>query len=380
LEPRVSVATSGSRRDQSFGAFVLGTSERIDQVRAHVALQAGNSWTLAFGGDGERRTGRFEGSVPAQDHDVGPDARTVVFTSRIPGTRAGMFAEADWWAIQNVRVTAGLRADRSTLTDRWTADPRLAAAWRPSPGVTLTAAWGIYHQVPSPLLYEPEVGDTTLGPMRASHWIAGAQVGGAGVLLRVEAYVKRYAELAQETRSYGVAAHGRGSSRGLDVFFRWPSIDGFSGRTSHGFIRARRTDPDAGVVARSPFDISHTSTTVLEQSFGAAWSVAAAYRTATGRPFTQVIDASYSAPDDVWVPQYGAPMAERLPGFRRLDFSASHLRSFLGRDLTVLFVGITNALDRENLHGYRYSADYQTRTPVRSQFRRSVYFGASVTF
>ncbi len=375
----MAAATAGAHREQSFGVFALETADRINQVRAHAAFVPVPGWSVTVGGEREERRAEFSGSVPDEDYDIAPDARRVVFSSQVTGERFGVFAEADIWAFDRLRMTAGIRADHSTLGDRWTADPRLAAAFRITNGATVTAAWGQYHQVPAPMFYEPTIGDRALGPMRATHWILGGQLGNDGVLLRIEGYLKAYRQLAQWTRSYDVAHDGTGTSRGLDVFLRWPAFAGITGRTAHSFIRARRTDPDAGIMARSPFDVSHVSSTVIERGFGRL-RMAAAYRSATGRPYTSVVGATHDPAQDVWVPHYGPPMAERLPDFKRLDLSTSYLTSFFGRDFTVLFVGVTNAMDRENLYDYRYNADYSERIPIRSQFKRSVYFGGSVTF
>jgi hypothetical protein len=46
--------------------------------------------------------------------------------------------------------------------------------------------------------------------------------------------------------------------------------------------------------------------------------------------------------------------------------------------LLVLFAAANNLFDRKNVHDYRYDATYSTRTAVRSQFKRSIYFGASI--
>ncbi|MGH7577296.1 MAG: TonB-dependent receptor plug domain-containing protein, partial [Longimicrobiales bacterium] len=380
VRPSISVSTAGAGREQSFGVFVLEATERVDQLRAHAAIETSSGWTFTAGADLERRTSRFRGSLPEDDHDVEPGAPRSSFDSRIRGERVGTFAEADASASGRLRVTAGARADHSSLTGRWTLDPRLAAAYRLTGAITVTGAWGMYHQAPAPFFFEPDVGDPALGPMRAVHWILGAQAGSGELLLRTEAYVKTYRDLAQWTRSNDVARGGTGSSRGVDLFLRWPAIGGFGGRAAYSWIRARRTDPDAGIEARSPFEVSRVGSIVLEQRFGSSWTVASAYRASTGRPVTPVLSATHDVERDIWVPEYGEPMAERLPDFRRLDLSVSRLLSITGADLTVLFLGLTNALDRENLFGYRYSEDYTERIPVRSQFKRSIYFGASITF
>ncbi|MGH7470081.1 MAG: TonB-dependent receptor domain-containing protein, partial [Longimicrobiales bacterium] len=219
-----------------------------------------------------------------------------------------------------------------------------------------------------------------LGPMRAEHRILGLQLGGGPFMARLEAFGKTYRDLAQETRENQVISGGTGRSRGLDVFVRWPAFAGISGRMSYSYIHARRTDPNTLILARSPFDITHVMTSVLERRFGPAWAVSLALRAATGRPFTPITSARFDSARAVWEPAYGAPNSERLPSFQRVDVSMSRLIPLPGQRLLVVFVAANNLFDRINVHDYRYDATYQARTPVRSQFKRSIYFGASVTF
>lgn len=58
------------------------------------------------------------------------------------------------------------------------------------------------------------------------------------------------------------------------------------------------------------------------------WTVRAAYRYATGRPFTDVVDATFDPEADVFVPEFGDPYVERhdMFEFKRVG-SASGRRS-----------------------------------------------------
>ncbi len=380
MRPSAGVSTSGSRRQRSFGAFRLDMDERYDEVRAHAEIGMGAHATLTVGGELERRRSTVAGSVPEQDYDNRPGARRRLFESEVTGTRHGAFAELDWQPGERLRLIGGLRSDRSDLNDERSWDPRLSAAFQLSEAAVLTAAWGLYHQTAGPLFYEGTIGGRSVPPMRAEHRVLGVQLGADDVSLRIEAYDKRYRDLALRTRGYDVVTAGTGSSRGVDVFARPPAFLGLRTRMSLSLIRARRTDPDAGIVARSPYDISRGSTVVVERDFGPSWKTSLAWRSASGQPFTGVVGAVRDTTQDVWVPAYGPPMGERLPAFRRMDLSASRLLSVFGSDLTVLFVGVTNVFDRDNVHSYRYSRDYTKRLPVRSQFKRSIYFGASISF
>jgi hypothetical protein len=117
----------------------------------------------------------------------------------------------------------------------------------------------------------------------------------------------------------------------------------------------------------------------VEKRWPAFIMTSAAYRHATGRPFTPVVSATFDPQRSAWTPTCGAPMSERLPSFHRLDLSGSILRRF-GPVQSVVFYTLSNALDRENVHTYRYSPDYSRRVPVRSLFNRSHYFGFALTW
>jgi hypothetical protein len=68
-------------------------------------------------------------------------------------------------------------------------------------------------------------------------------------------------------------------------------------------------------------------------------------------------------------------MSERLPSFRRIDVSVSHVRQYANGLMQVVFASLSNVLDRENVASYYYSPDYSTRHSTPGIFNRSVYFG-----
>lgn len=374
------LATSGSRKDEDFGAFRLEREDRLTQARAKAEAPLGRGISLAAGTELEHRTADLAGSIPAHSHDNAPGAATTVFSSDRSGTRLGAFGEVEAQPSNALRILLGLRADRSTFTGRVTADPRLSATWRPATHLTLTAAWGVFHQVPDPLLFEPALGDPTLPAMSARHLIAGATWDDGTRLVRVEAYRKRYDSLAAQTRDGITRGGGTGAATGVDLFVKeqFPLLD-LDARMAYSFIRSERTDPDSGGLAPSPFDVTHTLNVVLNRGFGDWLETGVAYRAATGVPFTPVQGATLDRERDLWRPVYGVPMSERLPTYTRLDLSVTVLRSLWAGNLTVLFVSVMNSLDRANVREYRYSADYSERIPLKTPFPRTIYFGVTTT-
>ncbi|WP_420635712.1 TonB-dependent receptor [Candidatus Palauibacter sp.] len=374
------VATSGSRKDEDFGAFRLERDDRLTQARAKIEVPVRQGLSLAAGAELEHRDADLAGSVPVASHDNAPDAATTVFSSRESGARLGGFGEIELQPSNVLRLLIGMRADRSTFTGRTTLDPRLSATWRPTDQLTLTAAWGVFHQIPDPLLFEPTLGDPSLPAMSARHWIGGATWDDGTRLVRVEAYRKRYNSLAARTRDGFTRGGGTGNATGLDVFVKEDlAFLGLDGRIAYSFIRSERTDPDSGRLAPSPFDATHTLNLVLNRGFGGWLDVGVAYRAATGVPFTPVAGAAFDRDRGLWQPVYGAPMSERLPSYARVDLSASVLRSFWRDNITVFFVSMMNSLDRSNVREYRYSRDYSERVPLKTPFPRSIYFGVTTT-
>jgi hypothetical protein len=300
-----------------------------------------------------------------------------VLRRSVDGVRIGAFAQTDWSVRDRVRVVTGVRTDRSDLTDDFTIDPRISLAVKLHDNAALTAAAGDYHQLPDPALFEIALdADVALGAMRARHAVLGAQLeNAADAMLRVELYRKTYHDLVQLRRDRTLSLAGTGSSSGIDIFARTGGM-----RLSYSWLQARRSDPDTDMVARSPYDISHVITLIGERTLLFDIDASVALRAATGKPVTPVVAARFDAQRSVWEPIHGDPFSERLPGFRRVDASLSRLVPLGSARMVVLFLAANNLLNRKNSYAYRYNEDYSERTLVRSQFRRSFYFGASVSF
>ncbi len=103
------------------------------------------------------------------------------------------------------------------------------------------------------------------------------------------------------------------------------------------------------------------------------------YRFATGRPVTPIVDARRNEEFGYYEPLEGPINSERLPGFQRLDASLSYYLPYGNGHSTTFYFAVSNLLNRANVLGYEYSADYSTRTPRTTNYRRFVYFGVTTT-
>ncbi|MEP6493985.1 MAG: TonB-dependent receptor [bacterium] len=377
IAPTLSVSYASAHRDEGFGVFNLGTDEHWSQLFTQTAWSPDDRYTFRVGGDLDWRDSRFIGSIPEASDDRGISAPPIKFDSRAPGGRNGVFGEMDWRALEDLRLIAGLRSDYSSYTHDRTIDPRLSLAYKVGVA-TLTAALGDYHQVSDPLYFASGIGKPGLGPMSAQQYVVGGQIGDGGHVARIELYDKRYHDLVGLTRDKVVTDGGVGQARGADFFVKhqlWPF---FSARLSYSYVDSHRTDPDTQRDAPAPFDITNSIALIGDQTLPKGWSVSAAWRYATGKPFTPITSASFDTARGVWQPAYGAASSDRLPPLKRLDISLSRVTRFSGNQL-VYFFSLDNVLDRDNIYQYTYNTTYTQRIPVRSLFKRSVYFGGSLT-
>jgi len=379
IAPLVSVSEGRLTRREGYGAFTLDAAQRQRQLHAQVAWEARSNVVVRGGGEVEHIGSDLAGSLPKNVDDQAPGAHATLFTFDEPGRRTGAFVEVDWRPGSALRITPGLRTDHSTLTARTTYDPRLSLAWRLGSILTLTSAVGWYHQIPDPLYFADSIGAPGLAPMRSRQGVIGLQAGEGPAILRVEAYHKRYDDLALQSRDFRVISGASGVSRGVDLFYkgRLP-FGGIELRSISSYLVARRTDPVTGMLASAPFDVRSTHALIAERGFANGVRLGASYRSASGKPFTPITGASFDASRNVYVPIYGAAMSERFPGLRRFDVSLSRFRSLNASLLSVAYVSVSNLFNHENVQSWSYSHDYTQRVAVPSIFNRSVYFGASL--
>lgn len=366
LRPALTIGRSDVSRDETIGDFALTTRLENRQIVASLGWQGSRGVAVRAGAEYERLVARYAGS--------GSDRPTFDATSRL--VRRGLWLESIYEHPWGARLTAGLRRDAASLGAGVTTDPRLALAYQRGRW-GFTAAWGTYSQVAEPTFYRPQGPDDRFAPMRVAQGIVGLQWGGDTLGVRVEAYSRAYRDLWQFTRDFEPVGGGRGSARGMDLLARWRPFPFLSTRLSWSAVVAERSDPHTGRLAPAPGDIRHSVAWITQRQIG-TWTIGSALRWATGRPFTDIVDAVPQGAD--LVPVFGNPNAERLPNVRRTDVNASWYRGLgEGRGL-VLWGSIANVFNRSNVMRYRWSADFTERLPVRAPFNRSAYVGATLIF
>ena len=184
-----------------------------------------------------------------------------------------------------------------------------------------------------------------------------------------------------------LANTGRGRASGVDLFCKYGAFlnTRFSGWMAYSLLRSRRLQVrHLGFERRreeapSPFDITHNLTMVTKMRIVRTLSGGLTLRYASGRPITPVVGAVPVAGKGYYLPVEGPVGSERLPSFQQVDGQLSYLLFFGSGHQAVFYLAVNNLFNRANVLDYDYSIDYTRRRPRTSLFRRSIYFGTTVS-
>ena len=371
------------RRGTNVGILDRTITDRVASWRFDLSAPSTGAVVWRIGANGSLAETSIAGRVPVRGGDLGGVSGDVRFDAVVDDWFGGTYLEGTTHA-GAVSTTIGARADRFGLARATTVDPRLNVRIGLGRTHALRLATGVYHQAPSPSYHDRERGASRLPPMRALHYVAGYEAGREtdGLYVRVEGFVKTYADLPLEDDVRGYTADGYGSARGVDLFVQWLSSR-LEVRGTASWLRARRrwTPVDQRERYQLPdgawtpdFEVPWWVQIITSVPVSNSMSVSASWRSAAGRPHTPIVDGR--AIGDGFLPVFGPVNSERFPRYERLDLSANWLVP-AGDGVAILFASVDNVLGRANFFDYVYAPDYTSRQPVVNAAPRSVYFGVS---
>ena len=225
----LSAVGSADHHVNSTDVGVLQIASSDDSRAARVDLGGPlKRWVVRLGADAGWALTEAEGLVPERGGDFGGVSGTTAFDLAHHDSRAGAYSEIAR-AFGRMMPTVGVRSDYFSTAHTARIDPRASIAIDLGGAGRLRAAWGVYHQAPSPSYFEQVRGATELKPMTAVHYIAGYETGrlDGAAFFRAEAYFKRYRDLPVQDEEAGYVDTGYGDARGIDLYARrvWHYID-----------------------------------------------------------------------------------------------------------------------------------------------------------
>ncbi len=353
----------------TFGqGFTLGNIDReladnLFKWRTDFTLPIGEKLNVNTGLIVDGLTTDLNAQYPEDPNNIYPDAETNTFQVDYQTQHYGLYLETEYQLTHRLMIISGLRSDFLKKPRQHVTDPRLSINYRLTDNQFLKAATGIYHQYPKAQYRDEWIGNPNLEAMTAIHYIVGYEYKSELTDIKAEFYKKDYDDLVLESEEIFYSNEGKGYAYGADFFIKG-TLPIISGWVSYSYLQSKRKELKYLDLVPTDYDINHNLTAALKTQFGASNNVGLTYRYTTGKPYTPALDEWNSA---------------RLPSMQRLDLSYSRLFPIGVDGLLVIYLSISNLLDRSNIYGYIYSPDYLERTELKSTHGRNIYFGFSAT-
>ncbi len=306
----------------------------------------------------------FTGERPFDEEDFAPDASLYEIKTDYRSSRQAVFLESEFVTPWAMVVSPGLRLEKESVSRRTLLAPRLNIVFPLTPALSLTAAYGIYHQFPEIQYYDSIIGNPDLSAMKSIHSIAGVHYQHETTVYRCEIFYKDYQQLLKNIPTINYRNEGYGYAYGFDIFVK-RNFQKLSGWISYSYLVARRKWFEYTQLTSPDFDITHNLSVVAKYGFSPRFNLGLLYRFATGKPYTAAS---------------GEYNKCRVPDYHKLDVNFSYLHYFVKGKPSVLYFSISNVLNRNNIFDYRYSEDYTQRQAVTSSMNRTIYFGISLSF
>jgi hypothetical protein len=280
------------------------------------------------------------------------------------------FLESDLYFSQALVARVGGRMEYNGLSRSISLDPRLSLALKTGDDSQISWAYGHFRQAPPKDLLRVA---NLLESERAVHMIANYQWMKKKRIFRVEAYWKQYKDLVtfypsllNQSASYKNA--GDGHARGFDVFFRdgntFPNVDYW---LSYSYLDTERKYRDFPYSAAPVFTSKHNFSAVYKHFVGSLRTqFGFTYAFASGRPYNDPNTSEFNG--------------RLTPAYHDLSTNIS----FLAKSNIIVYVSITNVLNRTNIFGYEFrdkpdeQGVYQSR-PITLPAPRFMLLGVFVT-
>jgi hypothetical protein len=296
-------------------------------------------------------------------------------TYQAKGTRFSFYANDKLRISDHVFMNLGGRIARlDILTTGWNIDPRISAAYLLTRNDIVRVSAGTYHQFGDYFVLKQ---NPDLRPKSAVHFALSYDHIQEETELRATLYDKEYQHLFLNKPGGRISDGGRGYARGAEFFIK-KMKKRYDAIFVYNYLHSRRKENDAASLAPSPYEISHSLTGIFKWKWK-TWSLGFRYSYASGRPFTPLAGREWDVESETYLPVWGAPYSDRYPAYQRMDINGSKNVNIFKR-LVVIYFGITNVLNNDNILRYEYAGDYSGRKDQQSIFGRALFVGIYIPF
>ena len=293
-------------------------------------------------------------------------ADTMAFDIGFNHGIGGAFISNDFGLTRNLLLNLSARMEYTSLSKEWQLLPRMAVGykWR---NLTLSGVLGKYQQNADNdiLIYNPN-----LLPENNVQSLIGIYYEKGSRIFRLEAYHKEYDHLPlkpDDTFPY-YNSDGKGYSRGFDLFFNDTQfLKYWEYMLAYSYNDSRRKYLDFPYMAVPSFAMRHNASVTLKYSNFSIRSIfSVSNRFASGRHYHD--------------PNRGGFMNSRTPNYNSLDISWI----YLANKRTIVYLGFSNILNRQNIYGYVFNDKMTTNNmyeshPLTQQINQAFYMGCFIS-
>jgi TonB family protein len=247
-------------------------------------------------------------------------------------------------------------------------DPRINVAYRLTPRLTLNAAAGLYHQVPTPADFSSVFGNPTLGLESDVQLTGGLSYRLTGTLtFEAQAFYKWIWDLVSRNPSPtppvadALVQNEVGRAYGGQFLLRQQITKGFFGWITYTLSESQRMDHPGYNWRLFDYDQTHVFSALGSYEFGSGWEVGLRFRYASGYPRTPVTGSFYDGKGNLYDPFFGAQNSIRIPPFYSLDALGSKTFALSASSRLMIFLDVQNITYANNPEEIVYNYNYTTQ-------------------
>ena len=266
-----------------------------------------------------------------------------------------------------LRATLGLRSDQIHWREqqRVALDPRLWLRYQLTDSTAVKAYTGLYHQPPTPLQIDNDLGNPALGLEGAAQFGAGVEHAFSDVWnASAEVFYNRRYDLVQRVDPFtqnGVVTNPRyqnagiGRSWGLELLIRREITAQLYGWISYTLSKSEVLRVPGEAWRAFSYDQPHILTVVAGYRPTPGWELSSRFRLVSGNPIAPVNGATLDADTGNYVADYGRFGDARSPLFVQLDARAQKTWTWDTWALA-LYLDVQNLTNHRNeeIHVYDY--------------------------
>lgn len=293
-------------------------------------------------------------------------------TEGFHSTKTGLFLSYIYTPIAKLSITAGLRGDYHSLTKRFHLSPRFSFIYRLGSKLSIHGGTGVFFQTLPLYVLAENTEFKKLKEARAIHYILGLEYRtGKGTRVTFEVYDKEYNNLPINpdypewlitdrdsfTLYYppeNLVGNGEAYSRGIELFIQKKMVKKLYGIISLSYFRCRYKDY-FGIERNRIYDNLYTFNLVAGYKPGVKWEFSARWTKMGGSPYIP-IDVEKSLAADTEIRDTSRINEARYPDYNSLNIRAEH-RINLSKVGMILYIDVTNALNRKNVAYYYWNPD-----------------------